>query len=560
MTEARAGDEDATTDQPEDAGSASAWPPLRRLGERGRYHLEERIAAGAAATVWRAYDAHLDRSVAVKILHPHLVADIEMVGRFERESRNAARLHHPNAIRIFDSDRIGDVVFLVMEYVDGPTLKQLIASHGAFPDWQTVAAIGEQIAAALGEAHRQGLIHRDIKPANILVTSDGVVKVVDFGIAKALTGASSDLTAEGTTVGTAAYIAPEQYSGAPVDERVDIYALGMVLHECLSGRPAFAGDTPSATAAARLTRDVLPPRQIRSDVDRKFDDIIVRTTRREPDDRYGDAELLARALRDLRKDGRDARELTRQLVLSRPPTNPSRHESPDVDPDAVTDPSMTTPGGSKRRLALAFGAGAVLTIVAATLILPGSDTPEVGPSDVGATATIQVARDFDPDGDGVERGGDVAQAFDKILSTSWSTETYRGSSQFGDKKPGVGIWFDLGVPTEVTAVAIDVVQPGVEMELYAADVLPDPDDGIIGWPPAIRDSVRLEEQASKLLFDQPVQARYWLVWITDLVEVEDGRFRASIAEIRFEVPITEPSAAGSIVASAAIGDPYTSTS
>ena len=529
--------EQASTDPTAD--ERSVWPPVRRLGERGRYHLEERLASGGAATVWRAYDDHLDRSVAVKILHPHLVDDDEMVSRFERESRNAARIHHPNAIRIFDSDRVNDVVFLVMEYVDGPTLKALLDLHGALPDWRTVAAIGEQMAAALGEAHRQGLIHRDVKPANILFTSDGVVKVVDFGIAKALSASSHTLTAAGTTVGTAAYIAPEQYAGADVDQRADIYALGMVLHECLSGRPAYDGDTPTATAAARLTRDVVPPRQLRSDVDRRLDDLIVQCTRRERADRYGDAEALARAFRDLRKGDDDARTVTRELVHRPAPEVPARVALPEVDPDAPTDPGMATPAsGGRRRLVLAFGAGMALAVVA-FLVLRDDPAP-VNPDDIGPLAEIVTAKDFDPEGDGAERPGDVALAFDKVLSSGWSTETYRASSRFNDRKTGVGLWFDLGSATEVSALGLDLAEGGVELEVYLADELPGEEDGILGWGLPTVGRQLLDDASTKLLLDEPLTARYWLLWITNLPEVEDGRFRATVNEVRFELPVPEP--------------------
>jgi len=524
---------------------SSQWPPVRRLGADGRYHLEERIAAGGAATVWRAYDAHLDRSVAVKILHPHLITDPDTVRRFERESRHAARLHHPNAIRIYDSGRIGDVVYLVMEFVDGPSLKDLLIERGAMPNWEVVAAIGEQVAAVLSEAHSQGLIHRDIKPANILFSSDGLVKAADFGIAKALSGATTDLTAEGMTVGTATYIAPEQYTGDEIDQRTDLYALGMVLYECLTGRPAYVGDTPAATAAARLTREVLPPRQVRADVDRRLDDLIVRCTRRDPRDRYPDAATVQSTLRSLIGQ-RSPQDLTAELLASKPPDRPQRPEFPRLDSDMLTDPGLRT-GKTNTRLIGSFLAGIALTVVAIAVIVSlGGRVPGVPNADGSQPLPVSAITDYDPSGDdGREHPDEVAFAVDRSLETAWTTETYRGSPRFGDRKPGVGLIADL---TDSTVTSIQVLldadgtasltdkpnQAGMDVEIYAAASRPEDVDGLLGWGEPVGTFVNIGPQA-ELQLSAPVTARYFLVWITQLPEVaeDSSLYRAGIAELQF---------------------------
>ncbi len=516
----------------------SSWPTVRRLGPGGRYHLEESIASGGAATVWRAYDEQLDRSVAIKILHPHLVGDEDTVRRFERESRNAARLHHPNAIQIYDSGRVDDVVYLVMEFVDGPTLKQVLRDHGALDDWQTVAAIGEQIAAALAEAHAQGLIHRDIKPANILFTSEGIVKVVDFGIAKALTGATTDLTAEGTTVGTATYIAPEQYTGAEVDGRADVYALGMVMYECLTGRPAFSGDTPTATAAARLTREILPPRQVRADVDRRLEDVIVRCARRDPNERFNDVSAVAHALRGL-NNAIEPHELTRELLHQDPPDEPSLPDFPIVDPEAETDPGM--PAGPRRggklRMALAFLAGMALTAVAVMALTSSGRGPLVDETAPPVDSLeILRAQDYDPIGRDGENPDQVSYAFDRDVTTQWNTEGYLGDSALS-AKPGVGLWFELG-DQPVSSISIDFSAPGVTFKVFGADVLPEATgaESLIDWGTTIAEYDA--ESASDTYALPEVQShRYWLVLITDLpVDAADGRNRVGIAELKFIGP------------------------
>lgn len=513
------------------SGEASSWPPIRRLGDGGRYHLEEPIAAGGAATVWRAFDTHLGRSVALKILHPHLVADADTVRRFERESRNAARLHHPNATRIFDSGRVNDVVYLVMEFVDGPTLKSLMASHGAFEHPRQVAAIGFQIAAALNEAHQQGLIHRDIKPANILFNSDGVVKVADFGIAKALSGTTTDLTAEGSTVGTATYIAPEQYMGAQVDARADIYALGMVLYECLTGRPAFLGDTPTATAAARLTREVMPPRTVRADVDRRLDDVVVRSTRRDANDRYDDVGAVQAALHAVLR-GHDPQELTAELLASEPPQDPSQASMPAVDPDAATDPSMAV--HRRRRITMpaawAFLAGVLLT--AAIAFWGGEDDPVAGLPDAG-TIEIVAGSDFDPFGDQAENTGQVPLVFDGNLNTSWTTESYQApeDSPFNDRKAGVGLYVELGEVAMIDQVVVKAGDPGLSFDVYVSETLPDPIDGLVGWRNPV---AQLQDQGTEVEVDlaPPVRGRYVLLWFTQLSQVETGLQRGRIAEVQ----------------------------
>ncbi len=518
-----------------DTGESSAWPPIRRLGDEGRYHLEEPVAAGGAATVWRAYDVHLGRSVAIKILHPHLVADADTVRRFERESRNAARLHHPNATRIYDSGRINDVVYLVMEYVDGPTLKTLMASHGAFPNPRHVAAVGQQIAEALSEAHAQGLIHRDIKPANILFSSDGVVKVADFGIAKALSQSTSDLTAAGTTVGSATYIAPEQYAGGEVDARADIYALGIVLYECLTGSPAFSGDTATATAAARLTREVTPPRQIRADVDRRLDDVVVRSTRRDVNDRYDDVASVSHALAASLR-GIPADELTGDLLAMAPPEAPSVASVPEVDPDAPTDPNMPVGGRIGRVPTVwAFMAGVALAAVLVIGIFvmgTSSDTPvETLPRDDGLE--IVSGADFDPSPDGSENPDQIPFLYDNDTTTVWNTDSYQSPADrpFGDSQTGVGVTLELAEVSEVDELVIQSEDPGLSVEVFVAETLPDEVDGLIGWgTPA----GRFEDigRAETLTLDPPATGRWVLVWFTQLAQVEPSLQRAQVSEIR----------------------------
>ncbi len=499
---------------------------LKRLADR--YQLEEPIASGGAAIVWRAFDDVLSRSVALKLLHPHLASDPDTVERFRREAVAAARLTHPNAVAIYDTGQERDVVYLVMEYVDGPSLRDVLQHSGPM-DPGVVAALGEQVASALGEAHAQGLVHRDIKPANILLTSDGVAKVTDFGIAKALSGQESTLTTPGTVVGTAAYVAPEQLEGQDVDARADVYALGVVLYECLTGQPAFQGDTPTATAAARLHRDLRPPRQVRADVPRSLDDIIVRSTRRDRTNRYPDGSSLAAALAPLVR----ARPSDVTAVLVSDPDGEGP-PSTDTGPVGIVEP----PRDQGKRLLIAFVGGLLLALVAffATDALgDGGAVTEPSPVD-GEPLPIEDANDYDPRGDG-ENSAQVGRAYDGDAATAWRTQRYEGSARFGGLKDGVGIWFDLGAVHEVDSVVIDLETGGAEASLYVAEALPDPVDGILGWGDPVR-SVELADPFNivDLSADGGASGRYWLLWFTALPEIGETTYGAALTEIRFIAP------------------------
>lgn len=259
-----------------------------RIGTQlaGRYQIEDRIAVGGMATVYRGTDELLGRRVAVKIMHPALAADVGFVTRFRAEAKNAARLNHPNLAMVHDTGQTDDAVFIVLELVEGTSLRDLLDRFGhidADAARRTLAGISE----ALDHAHERGIVHRDIKPENILLTESGAVKVVDFGVAHALGDAHLTTGA----FGTAAYISPEQLRHTEVDGRADIYALGIVAFEMFTGRVPFHGDTPQAVAAARL-RSAVPA----AGVSRSVDAAIAKATATEPSDRFDSAGDFVHAL------------------------------------------------------------------------------------------------------------------------------------------------------------------------------------------------------------------------------------------------------------------------
>ena len=258
----------------------------------GRYRLERKLGGGGMADVWLAEDQELGRKVAIKMLHDRYANDTQFVERFRREATHAAGLSHPNVVSIFDRGEAGGSYFIVMEYVEGRTLKELIVTRGPCPV-PVAISYERQVLAALRYAHRNGIVHRDIKPHNVLVDHEGRVKVADFGIARA---GSSQMTEAGSIIGTAQYLSPEQARGAPVDESSDLYSTGILLFELLTGKVPFTGETPVEIAMKHLSQVPPAPSSIRSEVPHDLDLVVVRALAKEPADRYRSAKEMDRDL------------------------------------------------------------------------------------------------------------------------------------------------------------------------------------------------------------------------------------------------------------------------
>src|SRR5664280_2916464 len=255
-----------------------------------RYELNHLIARGGMAEVYRAHDRLLDRPVALKVLFPELSVDRSFVERFRREAQAAANLSHPNIVPVFDWGEDTGTYFIVMEFIDGRPLSSILKSAGTLSAERT-ADIGAHVAAALGYAHKHGVIHRDVKPGNVLITDDGQVKVTDFGIARAINTEES-LTQTGAVMGTATYFSPEQAEGIGVDARTDIYSLGVVLFEMVTGRPPFLGDTPVAVASKHVRDHPPAPRELNPSIPPTFEAIILKSMAKDPAHRYPTAEDL----------------------------------------------------------------------------------------------------------------------------------------------------------------------------------------------------------------------------------------------------------------------------
>jgi eukaryotic-like serine/threonine-protein kinase len=294
-----------------------------------RYEIQRGIARGGMAEVYLARDQLLDRPVAVKVLFPEYARDPSFVERFRREARSAANLNHPNIVSIFDWGQERGTYFIVMEYVRGRSLREIVQNNGPFSARRT-AEVGAEIAGALEFAHRNGVVHRDVKPGNVLLTADGDVKVTDFGIARA--GAGEELTQTGAVMGTAAYFSPEQAQGLPVDGRSDVYSLGVVLYEMATGVPPFTGESPVAVAYKHVREDPKRPRSIASDLPPDLERIILTAMSKDPDSRYQTADELRNDL---------LRFLRGQPPLGAPVTGVIVAPAADADPTAAVPAART---------------------------------------------------------------------------------------------------------------------------------------------------------------------------------------------------------------------------
>jgi eukaryotic-like serine/threonine-protein kinase len=262
----------------------------------GRYRVLSRLGSGGMADVYCAEDSQLGRRIALKVLHRRFAEDQQFVERFRREASSAAGLQHPNIVGIFDRGEWDGTYYIAMEFVEGRTLKEIVRQKGSAPP-EAASDITLQILRAARFAHKRGIVHRDIKPHNVLIDQDGRVRVTDFGIARAGT---SDMTETGSIMGTAQYLSPEQAQGRPVDARSDLYSIGIVLYELLTGQVPFDAESPVTVALMQVNEEPVPPGQLNREVSPALDAIVMRAMEKDPARRFADADEFIAALESAR--------------------------------------------------------------------------------------------------------------------------------------------------------------------------------------------------------------------------------------------------------------------
>jgi serine/threonine-protein kinase len=488
----------------------------------GRYRLEARIGAGGMSTVYRAFDETLERQVAIKLLNREVSSDSDELERFRREARAVAQLSHPHIVGVIDAGEDEGRPYIVFECVEGETLKERIRRKGRLPVPEAVAYAIE-IARALGAAHTRHIVHRDVKPQNVLIDEEGSAKVTDFGIARTLD--EEGLTADGRVIGTTDYVSPEQALGQPVTGQSDLYSLGIVLFEMLTGEVPFKGDSQVAVAMKHV-RDPLPDVQrMRPEVSAALAAVIDRATAKRPNDRYADdAELIA-DLEDVlaietARSGSVTGEVT--TVLRTLPSQAQRRVPFRVRHRVIAVLVLL--------IAVAAVAGAVAFLGLSAHRGPGNLPVKPPPSKRSLKQVIPCsgcATGFNPLGSPTNETPHADLAIDNQLGTYWDTQQYYDRSL---NKAGTGIYVNFGPGTRagVAGAYLRIIDatPGFSATIYARHNAPPTNWPDAGWA-QIAPSTVVGTNTTIKLSGGNTRYRYYLVWITNL----GGHEQLSIDEI-----------------------------
>ena len=494
-----------------------------------RYRLDAQIGAGGMSTVYRAFDMTLERRVAVKLMHREIASDSDQLERFRREARSVAQLSHPHIVGVIDAGEEDGRPYIVLEYVEGETLKERIRRMGRLPIDEAIAYAIE-IARALGAAHAGAIVHRDIKPQNVLVDEEGSAKVTDFGIARSLE--EDGLTADGRVLGTTDYVSPEQALGHDVDGQSDIYSLGVVLYEMLSGDVPFHGENQVAVAMKHVREDIPDVQVVRPEVSARLAAVLDRMTEKDLAQRHPDAASVELDLEDA-------------LAAEASRTGTATGEATAV--------LRTLPAQTRRRLPLRLRlripvlllivmvavAGTVLYLLldqAAERTQKGTGTGVVKapPGEQIVSVKRTSADDYDPLGDDKEEHPEQAPlAVDQDSDTQWTTENYlnnRLNKPSGE--PGVGLYVDAAPSVNARSLEIQTPTPGWSMEIYGARSKPSEDWPSDVWTRLGRGAVAKGKQSFKLDTGNR-NYRYYLVWITALPPDED---QVAITQLTLSAP------------------------
>jgi hypothetical protein len=507
----------------------------------GRYRLDAEIGRGGMSTVYLAFDTVLERPVAIKLMHREIASDSAQLERFRREARSVAQLNHPHVVTVIDAgeepspdgaypDGSGGVgtPYIVLEYVEGETLKDLIRREGPLEIPQAIAYAIE-IARALGAAHERMIVHRDVKPQNILISAEGGAKITDFGIARTLT--EEGLTMAGRVLGTTDYVSPEQALGQPVTGQSDLYSLGVVLYEMLTGEVPFRGETPVAVAMRHVREQVPDVQHLRPDVSAATALVVDRAVAKDLHDRYVDAADMVADLEDV-------------LAIEASRSGQATGE--------VTTVLRTLPGTARRRLPWRMrhparwvaSLAVIAAITAITLVALAGRTQRgtgVAPGVAISSGLSPVflaqtaAHGYNPFGTGPENRDEIENVVDSDPNTTWSTEQYYDGTLKKAGGEGVGLYLDASPGVVGKAIEIHTPTPGFAAEVYVANKvelgLPYGDSATLaarGWQGPVGQAryVRNHERIQLNLNGR--RFRYYLLWITTLPPQMES---ASIADL-----------------------------
>jgi eukaryotic-like serine/threonine-protein kinase len=448
----------------------------------GRYELQELVGSGGMSNVFRAHDRLLERPVAIKVLHEQFSRDDDYVERFRREARSVAQLAHPNIVTVIDRGEEGGRQYIVFEYVEGENLKALVAG-GALPIDEALR-FGLQIGRALDFAHKRGLVHRDVKPQNVLLNEDGQAKVTDFGIARSVD--VQGVTQTGTVLGTSDYIAPEQARGEKVDQKTDVYSLGIVLFELLTGEVPYEGDNFVAVAMQHVHGPVPSVLERRPDVPLRLERALQRAMAKDRDDRLSMEELAGELEACLRELGTRDEESATMIVprTRRPQVRRPRRQVP-VVPILLLALAM-----------VAVAAGSYLFLDDSPEGIPVvADEPSSGPVKLAGVGA------HDPDGDGNEHDDDAANATDGNAETDWSTENYQDFT-----KPGVGLVLQVQSAVALSQLTVMSATPGFRARIQAGP-------GSDGPFTPVSDEEEVGEQTTFEVDTGGEKYQYYVIWL-----------------------------------------------
>ncbi len=487
----------------------------------GRYRLEAKLGSGGMSTVYLARDETLDRPVAVKVMHREMSEQADQLERFRQEARAVAKLSHPNVVSVIDAGEDGGHPYIVFEYVEGETLKQRISRVGAL-DVQEAIAYAIEVARGLAVAHERQMVHRDIKPQNVLIDAEGRAKLTDFGISRQLE--QDGLTATGRVLGTTDYVAPEQAMGQGVDQRSDIYALGVVLYEMLTGEVPFSADSQVGVAMKHVNEELPDVQRRRPEVSAAVALVVERATFKEPAKRY---QRIEEMIADL--------ETALEVEAARAGTTTGEATSV---LDALPPPRRKLSGGSRLSWA---GIVVLVTIaavaIAAVALISGGSVGGGGNRDrSGQPIPISSATDFDPQGDSAEGADTVGLAIDgNPTGTAWDTEHY-DTDDFSVKTgpdPGVGIYVKTSSPATPSEMEVRTPTPGWDAEVYAAAPGGAPTD-LAGWGQPVG-TISGASAQQEIPLDVSRRSQYFLLWFTRVSPAQNtsaGPYQIEISDIR----------------------------